>query len=892
MYSNVCMRKSSRLLSIVIIVLALLSTGLPCGPGYVSPLFDTTSAPEIPYSDFASGRLGIVKPGFRRTVLIAAYRHIAGRGLSTPEQQALVEVWKAQINHRDFRDDSVDEAVKAWVAKRKEAVAKEEKLPDIYVERSYGGYEFFPNCAKNAFETATETLGDRMTSHGSTDANLQNWIAGQDQVFQNCASGKRIPDPAPVGAPLWLQKDRDYQIAAAEFYSMNYGEAKRRFAEIAQDTESAWRETADYLVARTLIRQASLSSSASSAKPHYEEAEAHLQKFVSSSGKFGASAERLQGLVRYRLYPKERVSELAKNVTIYSGENFRQDVIDYTWLLDKFETEALTTEEKRKETEKAVPADTPATNTAPPTVTATPEKKDPNDLEIYLYSTADGKSFQVYVRPTATDADAIAEAERVVGKPLTDEMKTQVRDGRQRAYQTRFSDGVKSNYEGGYYGDELLTPSLLPAFLRQDEITEWLYLYQMKGPEAYLQSLKRFEERGSDLWLMTALVQATKSSKDLDRLIEAANKTDRSGPAYPTIAYHQARMLLVQGKNTEARKLVDEMINLGDLLPISARNSFSELKLQLVDTIGDFITYSLKRPYAFDFSGSVGTIDEIIAEQKSYFDPEYNKEGKEKYEAEVEEQYKEERLWEKRAMFDSEAIDTLNQHFPTASLIEVYNSPALPDYMKPRLAIAIWTRAFLLNDAATLTKFSPELARSNAEFAPGLDAITEAKTPAARENALLFFVLKNPVLSPYIEDGIGRSDNEVEEWSFDDWWCEPYDSEYSEATNSEVPRALPRRPAPLKPAQTAAAQAERKKLKATGDAPKFLGNRALAWARRSPADKRIPEALYLMTVANGWSKYGCGNNEELRSELVRIIKTRYANTEWAAKLKEDEGEQQ
>jgi hypothetical protein len=888
------MKRSARLLSTTIIVLALLSTGLPCGPGYVSPLFDTTSAPEIPYTDFAAGRLGIVKPSFRRTVLIAAYRHIAGRGLNVPEQQALVEVWKAQINHRDFRDDSVDEAVKAWVAKRKEAVAKEEKLPEIYVERSYGGYEFFPNCAKNAFETATETLGDRMTSHGSTDANVQNWIAGQDQVFQNCASGKRVPDPAPPGAPLWLQKDRDYQIAAAEFYSMNYGEAKRRFAEIAQDTESPWRETADYLIARALIRQASLSANPASAAPHYEEAEAHLQKFVSSSGKFSASAERLQGLIRYRLHPRERVSELAKSITVYSGENFRQDVIDYTWLLDKFESEALTAEEKRKEAEKpkdanSVVAETPASNAS--NIAASSEKKNADDLEIYLYSVPEAKSYQIYVRPNATDAEAVAEAERVIGKALTDEMKTQVRDGRQRAYQTRFSDGVKSTYEGGYYGEELLTPSILPAFLRQDEITEWLYLYQMIGAEAYLQSLKRFEERGSDLWLMTALVQANKTSTKLDSLIDAANKTDRSGPAYPTIAYHHARILLIQGKTTEARKLIDEMLNLGDSLPISARNSFAELKLQLVDTVEDFITYSLKKPYAFDFSGEVGTLDEIIAEQKSYFDAEYNKEGREKYEADIEEQYKEERLWERRAMFDSDAVEILNQHFPTASLIEVYNSPALPDYMKPRFAMAIWTRAYLLNDAVTLAKFSPELAKANPELAPGLEAIAAAKTPAARDNALLFFVVKNPVLSPFIEDGIGRSDNEVEEWSFDDWWCEPYDSEYSDATNSEAPKALPRRPAPLKPAQTAAAQAERKKLKATGDAPKFLGNKVLAWARRSPADKRLAEALYLMAVANGWSKYGCGNNEELRSDLARIIKTRFANTEWAAKLKEIEGEQ-
>ncbi len=875
-----------RSLSALFLFFSFLSTGIPCGPGYISPVFDTTSVPELPFTDFAAGRLGIVKGKFRRSVLIAAYRHIAGRGLNTPEQQALVEVWNAEVNRKDFRDDSVDEAVKAWVEKRKEVVGKEEKLPEIYTERSYGGYEFFPNCTKNAFETATETLADRISSYSATDQNVRNWVAGQDQVFRNCSSGKQVPDPAPAGSPVWLQKDRAYQIAAANFYSLNYREAKEGFSDIAQDTESPWQETADYLVARTLIRQAS-TTSASAAAPFYEEAESHLRRFVSGSGKFAASAERLTGLVKYRLHPKERVSELAKNITIYSGENFRQDVIDYSWLLDKFESEVLSAEEKRKEAERPKEPEMPVGATANVANSAAPSsKKDPGDLEVYVYSVSSGKSWQIYVKPEATDAEALAEAERVMGRQLDEELRKQVIEGRQNAYQRRFSDSIKSGYEGTYWGEERLSPTLIPDFLRQDEITEWLYLFQMTGAEAYLASLKRYTERGSYLWLMTALSQADRSSSQLPRLIEAAQNADRTSAAYPTIAYHLARLLLQQNKSADARKLIDEMLDMGERLPLSARNSFFDLRLKLAETLEDFLTYSLKKPFAFDFSGNVGTIDDIIAEQKSYYDPEYNKEGKEAYEAGIEAQYKEERSWQDRAMFDTETVDVLNQHFPTASLIEVFNSPALPDYMRPRLAVAIWTRAFLLNDQRTLLKFTPELARHRPDLAEGLAKVDEAKTPAAKDNAAMYFVLTNPVLSPFIEDGMGKGDNEVEEWGFNDWWCEPYDAEYSEETNSEVPRKLPKRPAFLTAAQSQTAQAERRKIKAIGDAPKFLGQKALAWARRSPADKRIPHVLYIMSIANGWNKYGCGNNEELRDQLVRLLRTRYPDSEWAKELSE------
>lgn len=906
-------RAATRFLISIFLVFAFLSNAMPCGPGYITPLFDTTSAPESPYIDYAAGRLGIVKPRFRRSVLYAAYRHITGNGLSAFEQRAMIDVWNSQINNKDFGDDSIDDAVKAWVDKRRDVIEKEEKPPDIYVERAYGGYEFFPNCTKNAFETATETLSDRIGSHGPTDRSVVNWVEAQDRVFGNCASGKQTPDSTPVGSPSWLQKDRAYQLAAASFYSLDYDDAKRRFAEIAQDNESPWQETADYLVARTLIRQASLSKDDKKTAAYYTEAEEHLQKFISRTGKFAPSSERMVGLIKYRLRPKERVSELAKKLTSYGGDdNFRQDVIDYNWLLDKFENELLTAEERRKEADRATNTNAANTvNAAAANAIANAAnavanqaydaegnsngithggRKNDDDIAIYLTSEDLKQHWVLYISPNATDEEALEAAEKLVGGQLTEEMKKRVREYRRSGYAERFSSGQQSGYQGGYYGDEKITPSLMPDFLRQDPLTDWLFTFQSPGAEAYLYSLRQFRDGGSDLWLMTALSKADKSSTQLPRLIEAANEASRTSPAYPTIAYHTVRILLELGKNAEARKLVDDILATGDELPISARNSFMDLRLQLGETLEDFLKYSLKRAYGFDFDGDVGTIDEIIKEQKSYYDPEYNKEGREAYEAEVEKRYEHERLWQSRLMFDPATVEVFNQHFPTAALLEVMISPALPDYLREKFAVAIWTRAFLLNDTATLTKIGPPLSVYRAEFEPFLTKIAEAKTPAARDNALIFFVLKNPALSPYIEDGMGKTDNQSGQWEGNDWWCEPYDSEYSEEANAEVPRKLPPKPKFLTAVQSSAAQAERKRLKQIGNAPKHLAERVLAWAKRYPTDRRVPEALYIMIEANGWTKYGCGNNEDLRDELANLLRKKYPNSEWAEKLNADESE--
>src|SRR5205814_3403283 len=80
----------------------------------------------------------------------------------------------------------------------------------------------------------------------------------------------------------------------------------------------------------------------------YTEAEQNLSGVASKGGKFSDSASKMLGLIKYRLRPQERVRELAQIIAAQDDGNFRQDLIDYNWLMDKFEKETLETEEKRK----------------------------------------------------------------------------------------------------------------------------------------------------------------------------------------------------------------------------------------------------------------------------------------------------------------------------------------------------------------------------------------------------------------------------------------------------------------------------------------------------------------------------------------------------------------
>ena len=97
------MKAFSRLIVTLLLIAAFLSNVMPCGPGYTTPLFDTTSAPENPYNDYAAGRLGIVKTTYSRSVLYAAYRY--------DWDGELIEAWDKLHGRTEYQYDPVGQLV-------------------------------------------------------------------------------------------------------------------------------------------------------------------------------------------------------------------------------------------------------------------------------------------------------------------------------------------------------------------------------------------------------------------------------------------------------------------------------------------------------------------------------------------------------------------------------------------------------------------------------------------------------------------------------------------------------------------------------------------------------------------------------------------------------------
>jgi hypothetical protein len=325
---------------------------LACGPFTLSTIFVFTVHAAYPLETFARGEVGVVQPSWARSYLTVAYRHLSGVGFTTEEQRQLTELWKDRLENG--RQLDYDEWIKNWItAREKVAGLTAPKEIDVYRSREAPNqYETFLNCQKDAFDNAVSTLNSRIAKYGTDSAAVKTWVETQDQVFSNCHEGKQIPAPAGADVNSADRADRDYQIAAANFYATNFDDATRQFDSIAKDNGSPWQMQSPYLAARSLIRKASLAAPENKAQP-LSEAEQRLlailaNRKLSSSHQ---STQRLLDLVRLRLRPTERLRELAKKLVTRNNSSLKQDLWDYTVLLDGF-LEA-SAEEKAKFTSDA-----------------------------------------------------------------------------------------------------------------------------------------------------------------------------------------------------------------------------------------------------------------------------------------------------------------------------------------------------------------------------------------------------------------------------------------------------------------------------------------------------------------------------------------------------------
>ncbi len=344
--------------SLLLVVLAALifipRNIFSCGPFFDEAVFSFDSHPDFPMNEFINGKLGILKPAFYRVFLAVAYRNLSNHPYAPGERAAIEPVLNNEarsadamqsygfFNPNDDGSNPTPTASSQWLAARAEALGQAaQQNTDLDPNKPYGEYQTFLNCNDAAFLTAIKTLHDRQQKWGAKSDDVRTWIAGQDDVFSNCSS-KDFKEPAAVTTNnKLLKQDRDYQIAAALFYSGQPGrvhDAEVKYEAIANDATSPWRVWAPYLAARAQIRQATLNAPKDKAfdPALMNGAEATLRKVhaYKDLAPIYAASDKLLGFVLARLHPQERLLDVARHIANGTSADPAQDLLDFRYLMD------------------------------------------------------------------------------------------------------------------------------------------------------------------------------------------------------------------------------------------------------------------------------------------------------------------------------------------------------------------------------------------------------------------------------------------------------------------------------------------------------------------------------------------------------------------------------
>ena len=267
-----------------------------CGPGFAEAVFQDTHQPDTTWSEAVRGKVGILRPGLPMDHLVIAYRHLMGLPVD-------VDAWDPKPIEALSKDPEPYRSMeKRWQAAVSKALGSVGAKP-LDTTRNTGTFQWFSNVSDHAIHMALATWKDRCMAYGEKDPMVLAWLKAQDQVFRSTPKEPGIPEP--VASPEWLSKDRDYQRAAALFYSDRWADARAGFLAISKDAHSPWRAWGGFLVARCWIREASLGPDAE-ARSRLTSARTHLESLLKDpafSSVHEVARDYLE-FVRYRLEPE------------------------------------------------------------------------------------------------------------------------------------------------------------------------------------------------------------------------------------------------------------------------------------------------------------------------------------------------------------------------------------------------------------------------------------------------------------------------------------------------------------------------------------------------------------------------------------------------------------
>lgn len=230
-------------------------------------------------------------------------------------------------------------------------------------------------------------------------------------------------------------------------------------------------------------------------------------------------------------------------------------------------------------------------------------------------------------------------------------------------------------------------------------------------------------------------------------------------------------------------------------------------------------------------------------------------------------------------MIAPDAAWVLNYRTPLSKLAQAAGGTILPSWCATDVAIAAWTRAFILNDSGAAQRMAPIIAKAHPDWRSGLNF----SNPESRFHSAVLISLHHE-FQPLVPVDYRTHVNGG------DWWCSvsPPTNEPNAPGDGDVSWKLPIRfmpvPAVISEGEHNVASAEIGKLNSAGSAQTFLAPIILGRGKTHPEDPLVPQALHRLVMV---VRYGCDrtgqDNGRISKAAFDLLHHRYPKSEWTKK---------
>src|SRR6185436_7700684 len=224
-------------------------------------------------------------------------------------------------------------------------------------------------------------------------------------------------------------------------------------------------------------------------------------------------------------------------------------------------------------------------------------------------------------------------------------------------------------------------------------------------------AVARWEATRSPAWLVVALIKLEPGDAKQSYLLNAAAAVPEDSPAYLTLAFNRARLLLLSGDRTHAREVLTRALA-SPGVPASAANQLKAARLLTARTLNEFLHDAVRTPILEQGVGAPA--------------------------------------------LDDDSIDVLNEQIPLALLRDIGDAQALPAGARVDALRAVFTRAVLLQDAHAVRQSIDPLMKSQPELRAALASLTAAATDDVLMNEARLLLLSHPGLHPFLAAGSFR----------------------------------------------------------------------------------------------------------------------------------------